>query len=226
MGDILVNDYVLGGLVAGLAISILLFIRIRSFLGGKYFISILKATARRFRNPVQRINLFKGNYYEIEIMDVENVTEFDKAVSSTPVSIDENHAYRSPAPLRTYFFAQGYTTNINPIITVEKLYELLRRIGLLNNKYLDYKEQRMRSKWADKLLDKDHFNKISLLIIIGIAGSLFLLFNLTTFAQGAQALYESWLPIIEQQFKDVPRLVEGKGFSLDEITKSITNPGG
>lgn len=223
MSDILIPDIVVGALVAYLIVSIVLFIRIRSFLGAKYFLGILKTTARRFRNPIQRCNIFQGNYYEFEIIEMENSTDFDKQVGSTPVTINEDDAYRSPGPLRTYFFVQNSTTNINPLTgNTEKLYQILRRIGLLNDKYLDYREARLRSKWADKLLDKEHFNKVSVINILLVVGCLFLLYNLTQFANGATALYNEWLPIIQTQLKDVPRLVADSGLSVDSITKTIT----
>lgn len=200
-------DWVLGTAVGLDVILLLMMVGLRRAMGNKEFMSALKVAAFRFRHPIRQIKLFKGQFLEIEYRDMETATQFDHQTNNAPISINESARYNSEGMCKSYFFAEGSTENFDPMRINQKFYELLKRIGLQNDKYLDYKEQRIRAKWNDQILTKEHFNKISLVIIAGVGVTLYFMYNIHQFTDSAQATYNQWAPILQQQFKNVPALI-------------------
>lgn len=209
-------DWITAGLIAGNVLGVVIIFRIRAVIGPKYWSSVMKAIALRFKHPINGVRLYKSQYIQPEVIDANAAVQFDKETDNSPITINEAHRYNGESEYKWYFFGEGHTENFDPLKMNEKLYEILKRIGLLNDKYLDYKEKRIRNNYKNEILTTQHFNKIAIMGGIALLVIGYFMWNIVDFSNSVTALYNDWVPIIEQQIQNVPRLVpDGGGGGLD-----------
>lgn len=215
-------NWVLGTLVATNFMFAFITFRTRAIIGPKYWKSVIKAIGLRFSKPIHAVWTHKSQFTQQEVMDARKIE------TDTPMTLNEDNRYHSEGEFKTYFFGEGQTENYDPLKANTKLYEILKRLGLVTNKYIDYREERLRSNIKSNILDKEHFNKVALVGGLALLAIGYFMFNIVSFADNAQLLYDQWVPILEQQIENVPRLVENTGAALTPqgLLDSLNSPGG
>jgi hypothetical protein len=219
-------DWITASIGLVFIIMIWFIFRSRVILGKKHWNSMVKAAFFRFKKPINAYSLHKTSFLEIEIREADSINQFGSEADNSPISVEESARYNGEGEYKNYFFAEGMVSNFDPLKTNEKLYQILKRIGLLNDKYLDYKEKRIRRNLASNILTVEHFNKTAIIGGVVLVVIVYLLFNMFEFTNSVAQLYTEWIPIIEQQFDNVPKLVPADGGSLipDDILGTINNP--